>query len=1200
MTMTSRLPRLCACAALLLLGLSFAGAAHAQNRLQAGTLSYQLPGASNNGQFTVNLVLPWTANGQPAVGTNLTIGQLHFGDGSSQAVTLQVISVDPANDWLTATAQINHNYGGGASGAKTAVYTGCCKLSTLSNNANAPWQLQTMVALSSPRDPSSPVITVPPMISLQNGQAAATFSIAATNADAGTLRYRLATAADGFSGTQPAGLSVNATTGIATWNTTSLAANSTWNAAVVVEEVDGGNVSTKSMLDFIIKITAPKPINVPPQFTYGGVTPDNGSIIVAVPFAPVSFTVRAQDSNLGDEVTLNATGLPPGSATSPPLPVYGNPATTVFSWIPGPLDLGIHVVSFTAQDEQGALATTAVAIHVANQAPVAQNDAYAIDEDAILQPVSGVLSNDSDADGHTLMAELVTSPSYGALHLNPDGSFTYAPAADFNGSDGFTYRVSDGVTYSAPASVNIAVIPVNDAPVAREKSVVTDEDMPREIEIRGTDIDGDGLSFEIVSSPAHGILTPVVGVMPGNAAQVIYTPNPNYHGPDAFAFRVTDGALYSDPAIVSITVLSVNDPPVAERDFYDVDEDNLLNVPAPGVLSNDTDVDGDALSVSDTRSGALTLNADGSFSYMPSLNFFGLDPFSYMAYDGFINSAPAEVVITVHPVNDPPIASPQSVETNEDTPKPITLTGSDVEGDVLSFVIVTWPAHGSLTGSAPDVTYVPDHNYYGPDEFSFYVSDGQLVSEPVEVTLSVLPVNDAPVANPGTVELAEDTSKEFILTGSDVDGDVITFTVLSGPAFGALTGTEPILTYTPAPNYYGSDEVTFEVSDGELTATAKITIIVTPVNDAPVVSGVLVSPSLVAINGQVQAVATFSDVDGPSDSHTATWNWGSGTTTNGDVGTDGSVTGTYAYATTGVFTVTVSLVDAGGLSDRESFEYVVVYDPSGGFVTGGGWINSPAGACRFEACTENTTGKANFGFNSKYKKGTSVPTGETQFQFTAGGLNFHSTAYEWLVVSGANAKYKGTGTVNGQGSYGFMLTATDGQISGGGGVDKFRIKIWDKNNSDAVIYDNKMGSSDDSYDGTPLGGGSIVIHTGGGNVKQSTAAASDEEAVAVQAATEIGDVAVSQDVPQEFALQQNYPNPFNPATEINFGLPEASHVRIVVFDALGRQVMELLNQSVPAGTHRVAFDASSLPSGVYLYHIQAGSFTASRSMILQK
>jgi hypothetical protein len=118
--------------------------------------------------------------------------------------------------------------------------------------------------------------------------------------------------------------------------------------------------------------------------------------------------------------------------------------------------------------------------------------------------------------------------------------------------------------------------------------------------------------------------------------------------------------------------------------------------------------------------------------------------------------------------------------------------------------------------------------------------------------------------------------------------------------------------------------------------------------------------------------------------------------------------------------------------------------------------------------------RSNFGFFSRYLKGTSIPTGEPEFQFKAGNLNFHSSSYEWLVVSGARAQYKGNGTINGAGNFGFLLTAIDGQINGGGGTDKFRIKIWD---TSSIVYDNQMGKSDTGNDATELGGGSIVIQT---------------------------------------------------------------------------------------------------------------------------
>jgi hypothetical protein len=185
-----------------------------------------------------------------------------------------------------------------------------------------------------------------------------------------------------------------------------------------------------------------------------------------------------------------------------------------------------------------------------------------------------------------------------------------------------------------------------------------------------------------------------------------------------------------------------------------------------------------------------------------------------------------------------------------------------------------------------------------------------------------------------------------------------------------------------------------------------------------------------------------------------------------------NVSDIHMYALPGVYQVTLTVTDNDGLSDTDSFQYIVIYDPDGGFVTGGGWIMSPAGAY---AGDSTLMGKANFGFVAKYKNGANIPTGNTEFQFKAGDLNLKSSSYDWLVVAGAKAKYKGSGSINGSGDYAFMLTATDGQADGGGSVDKFRIKIWD-NSDGGVIYDNQPGAPDDADATTTLGGGSIVIH----------------------------------------------------------------------------------------------------------------------------
>lgn len=259
------------------------------------------------------------------------------------------------------------------------------------------------------------------------------------------------------------------------------------------------------------------------------------------------------------------------------------------------------------------------------------------------------------------------------------------------------------------------------------------------------------------------------------------------------------------------------------------------------------------------------------------------------------------------------------------------------------------------------------------------------------------------------------------------------------------------------------------------TASCLQTITVT--NPAPVVS--VTGPSsgsLYAVNTPVNFTGSFTDNLG--DSHTAVWTF-DGVPQAGIVDeTTQIVSASHTFGSAGVFLVTLTVTDECGqtivTNQVSGFDaLIVIYDPDADFVTGGGWINSPAGAY---APNPSLVGKANFGFVSKYKKGANVPDGQTEFQFKIASLNFRSTIYEWLVVAGAKAQYKGSGTINGAGNYGFMLTAIDGEISGGGGIDKFRIKIWDKSNGDAVVYDNQMGAGIDENPTTSLAGGSIVIH----------------------------------------------------------------------------------------------------------------------------
>lgn len=186
-----------------------------------------------------------------------------------------------------------------------------------------------------------------------------------------------------------------------------------------------------------------------------------------------------------------------------------------------------------------------------------------------------------------------------------------------------------------------------------------------------------------------------------------------------------------------------------------------------------------------------------------------------------------------------------------------------------------------------------------------------------------------------------------------------------------------------------------------------------------------------------------------------------------------------AFTEAGVHQICVSGTDEPGNVGTEDCAFLAVYDPDNGFVTGGGWIDSPVDACHLTITCEGLTGKAQFGFVSKYLKGAQTPTGNTEFQFNAGDLDFHSGSYDWLVVANHRAQYKGVGTINGGGNYGFMLFAIDANLTPSTDVDLFRIQIWDKDNSDIIVYDNELGGADNDDLTTEIGGGSIMIHTKG-------------------------------------------------------------------------------------------------------------------------
>jgi hypothetical protein len=331
----------------------------------------------------------------------------------------------------------------------------------------------------------------------------------------------------------------------------------------------------------------------------------------------------------------------------------------------------------------------------------------------------------------------------------------------------------------------------------------------------------------------------------------------------------------------------------------------------------------------------------------------------------------------------------------------------------------------------------------------------------ISESLTVIATNVPPVASTGGPYTGQEGAEvAFDGTGSyDPDGDALTYAWDFGDG-STGSGSRPDHTYVDNGDY----EVRLTVTDPSGASNTQCTT-TTISNVAPAVDRIAAPVDPVRLGaGEVCATADFVD-RGSVDTHTAEWDWGDGGIGPGTLDEAlgfGSVSDCHVYTEAGIYTIDLKVTDDDGDSGQSEFQYVVVYDPQGGFVTGGGWIDSPAGAYRPDP---SLCGKANFGFVSKYKKGASTPTGQTEFVFRAGDLNFHSSSYDWLVVTGSNyARFKGSGTINGYGDYKFMLWAGDGP-------DTFRIRIWteDAAGVETDVYDNGRDQ--------PIGDGSIVIHT---------------------------------------------------------------------------------------------------------------------------
>ena len=527
-----------------------------------------------------------------------------------------------------------------------------------------------------------------------------------------------------------------------------------------------------------------------------------------------------------------------------------------------------------------------------------------------------MLANDSDADTATdkqvLSIASVGAATNGTVELvTLEGGaqqVNFTPEANYHGAAQFSYTVSDGAGGTASAVASLDIAAVNDIPVVTGETATINEDTSitfgaAQLLANDTDndvvTDGQVLSISAVSGARNGT---VELVTVGGAQQVNFTPDSNYHGPAQFSYTVSDGQGGTASATMNLTVLAVNDAPVATGETLAGTEDTTLAIASASVLANDSDADtatdGQVLRIASVGAAThgtveLATLSDGAqqVNFAPEANYHGVAQFGYTVTDSNGGTATAVASLDFAAVNDIPVVTGETATTAEDTAISFTqaqLLSNDSDADTatdkqaLTVSGVGDASHGTVTLlSSGDVQFTPDANYHGPAQFSYTVSDGAGGTASATVNITVQPVNDVPVAIGESLVGTEDTTLVVAaasLLANDSDADTATDgQVLSIASVGAAThGTVELVTvdgtqqvnFRPEANYHGVAQFGYTVSDGAGgTASAVASLDIAAVNDIPVVTGETATTAEdTAISfTQAQLLSNDSDADTATD-----------------------------------------------------------------------------------------------------------------------------------------------------------------------------------------------------------------------------------------------------------------------------------------------------------------------------------------------
>ncbi|WP_052249673.1 cadherin-like domain-containing protein [Tateyamaria sp. ANG-S1] len=540
----------------------------------------------------------------------------------------------------------------------------------------------------------------------------------------------------------------------------------------------------------------------------------------------VTIDALANDTDVdGDDLTITGASVPADQGT---VEVVDNKLV----YTPALNFNGDATISYAISDGNGGTDTAEVTVTVnpVNDDPVAVDDlADTMEDEAV---VIDLLGNDTDVDGDTLILDAVSVPAdQGSVVDNGDGTVTFTPAPNFNGTATIDYTVSDGNGGTDDGQAIISVGAVNDGPTAVDDTATTDEDTPVTIDVvaNDTDPDGDALTITGASVPADQGTVEVVD------NKLVYTPAENFNGDVTISYAITDGNGGTSAAEVAVTVTPVNDDPVAVDDIETTDEDVAVVV---DLLGNDTDVDGDTLEIGslsvDPAEGSVVDNGDGTVTFTPAPNFNGPATITYTVIDGNGGEDTGEAVVSVGAVNDGPVAVDDSETTEEDTPVTIDVLANDTDadGDDLTVISAVVPAdQGTAEIVDNKVVFTPAENFNGDVTITYTISDGNGGTDVGEVSVTVTPVNDAPEANDDAETTPFNTAVDIpvLANDTDVDDDALRVTEATSPDGDVVINSDGTLTFTPNDGFEGDATIDYTITDDEGGFdSAQVTVTVEP------------------------------------------------------------------------------------------------------------------------------------------------------------------------------------------------------------------------------------------------------------------------------------------------------------------------------------------------------------------------------------